>query len=353
MNFYLSMMLCLVSSFLISWFLVAYFQRLFLNRGVVDVPNKRSSHTSPVPRSGGLGLILGAMAGLMLTSFIYRIPFPRLELLGAALLIGAVGLIDDIKKGLSPYVRLVLQIGVASIFVYLIGPILYLTLPRIVTINLSWMAGPITILWLVSVVNIYNFMDGIDGLAGIQAFVTALFLAIATLSAGESLLAIAIAGATVGFLLYNWHPAKIFLGDVGSTFLGFVFAGIPLSIARSNEYKVGLIWFVSMSLWFFLSDGVFTIIRRALKKENIWQAHRSHIYQRMVKAGVSHSTVALSIGFASALISSIALFSIRIKSPWAIVAVMLIALVSFFVYWRLAVTLENKYKEKISIVKTS
>lgn len=342
MNSYLALAICLVSSFLTSWLLVAFFQRLFLKRGVLDIPNERSSHTSPIPRSGGLGLIIGAMAGLLLSSIICGSSLPDLKLLGPALSIGIIGLIDDLKKGLSPYIRLVLQISVASMFVYLVGPIPFLSLPRVIDVKLSWTAAPLTILWLVSVINIYNFMDGIDGLAGAQSFVTALVLTIATFSTGESLLAIAIAGASVGFLLYNWHPAKIFLGDVGSTFLGFTFAAIPLSIVRSDEYKAELIWFVSMSLWFFLADGIFTIIRRSVKKEKIWQAHRSHIYQRMVKAGVSHSTVTLGIGSASAVISLIALFSIWMKSPWLVMFALFMVLGSFFVYWRVAVRLENK-----------
>ncbi|MFT3780866.1 MAG: hypothetical protein QM790_02550 [Nibricoccus sp.] len=156
------------------------------------------------------------------------------------------------------------------------------------------------VFWSIGLTNVYNFMDGIDGIAGVQGVVGGGAWCVAGVYLGQysvGALGALVAGSCAGFLAYNWSPAKIFMGDVGSAFLGFVFSVFPL-IAAGGMSKDGttkslrILVFAVMVVWPFIADGVFTFCRRLLKGEQVWKAHRSHLYQRMVQAGMSHSKTA-------------------------------------------------------------
>ena len=284
-----------LTAFLLTLWTVPWVRRWAL-RTMVDVPNERSSHEVPTPRGGGLPIMLIAgVVSLVATSLGSLRGGPTLGLVLFA--VGGVGLMDD-ARGLGPGVRFAAQFAAAGALVLFASAYDDITLPFVGTVALpDWVGILSTIVWVVGLTNAYNFMDGIDGLAGVQGVVAAAGWGIVAYVDGAFsvvLLAAALAGSTVGFLRYNWHPAQIFMGDVASTSLGLVFAALPLvypastdsaSAARLPLLAVGLVGP-------FVIDATFTFFRRAMRRENVLRPHRSHVYQRLVITGLSHASVA-------------------------------------------------------------
>jgi len=302
---------------------------LLQRKGVVDVPNARSSHTLPTPRGGGLGILLGLAVGL-LTAWLLGMRVPSPELFLGALLIASVGFMDDRSGGMSVGIRLAIQFVAAGLVVLHTGGLSHLPLPEPLDGSLGWLAVPVALLWIVGVTNFYNFLDGIDGFAGFQGGVVGLGIAFLDQTGLFMGIGLAIAGACAGFLLHNWHPAKIFMGDVGSGTLGFVLAALPFQL--DFGYRGQAVFVVAMCLWFFLSDGAFTICRRLWQREKVWEAHRAHLYQRLVRTGLRHDRVVLTVMGAAALLATSAVLAARTGEPglqWSILA---LAGAAFVVY---------------------
>ncbi len=262
-------------------------------RRIVDIPNRRSSHQRPTPRGGGLGLLAGLLAALGLAEMLgYAVLDPALLVaLGA---VAVVGWLDDLG-GVPWPVRLLVHATAALLVLWRWGPLGELPLPAPADLPLGaaagWAAG---LLWMVAVVNITNFLDGIDGFAAGQGLLAGCGLAAAGFGLGAAWLlavGIALAGACLGFLPHNWQPARIFLGDVGSSSLGFLLAAAPWAATGELpvETRGELVFLTAMLLWLFLADGTFTLVRRARRGERLWRAHREHLYQRLVRAGWSHA----------------------------------------------------------------
>jgi Fuc2NAc and GlcNAc transferase len=297
--------------------------------GLVDIPNERSSHVMPTPRGGGIGIVAGIVAALIVGSLV-GLKLPSLALMIGALVVAAIGFIDDRLGGLSVLVRLSAQVAAAGLIVWHAGAIDRIPLPAPLNLNLGSLAIPASILWIVALLNLYNFLDGIDGFAGLQGVVAGLGI---TIWGGSEVgaLGLAIAGACTGFLPHNWHPAKVFMGDVGSGTLGFVLAALPFEFEQTTRGDA--LFVVAVCLWFFLSDGVFTIVRRLALGQKIWKAHRSHLYQRLVQAGLRHDRVVLTVIGAGALLSVLAVTSLRLAQSGARWAVLASATASFLVYY--------------------
>jgi len=255
-------------------------------RSVLDRPNARSSHLAPIPRGGGIavtGSILLAWIALRQTGLVGSIASGAL--LGAAIL-AVVSWIDDLR-GLSPGVRLLAQavavlIGILALpearngLDVWLGPAVYYA-----AVGLIW------IWW----INLFNFMDGIDGLAASEAAaIGAGLLLFASIGEGAdpgaALLAAALIGGATGFLLWNWSPARIFLGDVGSIPLGYLSGFLLLDLAARGRWKIALI----LPLYF-IADATITLLRRVLRAERVWEPHRQHLYQRAVRNGLGHAAV--------------------------------------------------------------
>ncbi len=207
---------------------------------------------------------MAALAALFLTPAFWSSAAATV-LLGAVAL-GALGLADD-RFGLSAAVRIAAQLGIALVLVARVGPPERLPLPTPFDLALGSLGAPLAVAWIVTVVNFFNFLDGIDGLAALQATITAMGIALASWEAGAVLLAAAVAGAAAGFLPFNWSPASIFLGDVGSYFLGGVLAALPLTAAPEARSSAMLL--VALSLWLFLADAGLTLARRAARGERV------------------------------------------------------------------------------------
>jgi UDP-N-acetylmuramyl pentapeptide phosphotransferase/UDP-N-acetylglucosamine-1-phosphate transferase len=271
----------------------AHFYLRWAPQRALDVPNERSSHSRPTPRGGGVVIVGGFLLGLGIWLATGGSLSPRATgWLVGALLVASVSLVDDLRP-LPATPRLV---------THAVGAVV-LTLAGVQERELPFfLALPLAFLWVAVVTNIYNFMDGVDGLATAQAIIAGFALAIAGSVVRNPLVATGgglLAAASAGFLLYNVPPARLFMGDVGSTFLGFSFAGLCLL----GNIGVGggrlPVEFGAIILAPFLFDGLVTLARRVLRGERWYTAHRSHYYQRLVQLGVSHAQVtALYAGLA-------------------------------------------------------
>jgi UDP-N-acetylmuramyl pentapeptide phosphotransferase/UDP-N-acetylglucosamine-1-phosphate transferase len=260
-----------------------------------------------------------------------------------------ISLIDDVFS-LSTTVRFVFQFGVAGLILWAFAE----TRPETVTHTGGWAFGWTGWFWagllgigIVGIVNIYNFMDGIDGIAGVQAVIGGLAWTLVGQLHGMMLVSgigLLVAAGTAGFLVLNWPPAKIFMGDAGSTVLGFTFAALPLLAATEGRGRQSpLLWLAAgvIVIWPFLADGSFTIFRRLTRRENILTAHRSHLYQRLVIAGRNHRCVTLVYGGLAALGAALAAAVTINPKVWLPVGLLAVS-VSFLFLLRAVAVFERR-----------
>lgn len=271
----LTLLLCVV---LASLLLTALFRKLAVGRGLLDRPNKRSSHTYPTPLGGGLGIVVSFVGGFMI--FTIRAGWEIDYLVSAsvgALFIAAMGLWDDWRPVPALWRLLGQVMAVFWVFIWLGGaPDLYLGGSIMFTGVSAALAGGIAFVWLI---NLYNFMDGIDGLAGVETIsVTVIVGGLLWLDGHTDLASVCwlLAAATGGFLVWNWPPARIFMGDTGSGFLGFMIGFlIVVSIGRHTKWLA--VWMILLAV--FEIDATVTLLRRIIGKKRWYEAHRSHAYQ--------------------------------------------------------------------------
>lgn len=277
-----------------SYLSVAALRRWAERRKILDIPNERSSHTGPVARGGGLAIVVITLAGLIAFSF-FKQDLSWKSLLTyviGAVLIAAISWLDDLHS-LPRRIRFAAHSLGATVAILGFGYYPSVTFPFLGQLQLHWLSLPITFLWIVGLTNAYNFMDGIDGIAGGQAVVAGLGWAVLGWLNDLTLittLGVLVAASSLGFLGHNWPPARIFMGDVGSAFLGYTFAILPV-ITAQDDPRLALAGV--LLVWPFVFDTSFTFFRRWHNGENVFAAHRSHLYQRLVIAGCSHRFVTL------------------------------------------------------------
>jgi UDP-N-acetylmuramyl pentapeptide phosphotransferase/UDP-N-acetylglucosamine-1-phosphate transferase len=273
-------------------FAIIFGLRCWASHHLLDIPNERSSHKMPTPRGGGLGIVLMTLLpfGVWLLASREFSPEVALLFIVTSGLIAAVGWIDD-HRSLSARGRLALHFLAAGLLVAVSGAITRLDIPLLGAATLGTGIGfLISLFWIAGFTNAYNFMDGIDGLAGVQAVIAGLAWCLLLLLEGQGTLALlagTVAAASLGFLLMNAPPALIFMGDVGSTFLGFTLAAVPVLAYHQTENPRLFITGVLLVAPF-VFDSALTLLRRILKQENIFTSHRSHLYQRLVRRNYSH-----------------------------------------------------------------
>jgi len=265
---------------------------------IIDRPNQRSSHVRPLPRSGGVSIVLTFLLGMVFiitqgdTTLINERYMWGFVI--SAMLIAGISLIDDIYnksaqfKLLTHFVAVGIVLGTGIV-------VDHLALPGVGYIELGVWGYVISFLWILGMTNAVNFMDGIDGLVAGCAAIASLFFMAISFYQGSSFVYVTgytLLAGTLGFLFLNFHPAKIFLGDVGSAFIGFTFATLAIIAAR---YDASHTSFLVMPLLMFniVYDTIFTLIRRGLKGENLLEAHRGHLYQLLVRSGFNHREVSL------------------------------------------------------------
>lgn len=280
-------------------------RRVALRRALLDEVNERSLHTVPTPRLGGVAVVVVTLAAAILawTSTSDEVHV----LVGISAAVALVGLRDDLKP-MSAGLRILIQIAASIAFLRLVGTPSLLVARGVPLALPPALVTPMLVVWLVGVLNIYNFMDGMDGLAGAQTVsgAAALVALLGPLSA-LGMFPLALGAAALGFLAHNAPPARIFLGDAGSTFIGMTFGALAI-LGMHHQVPITE---SALALAPFLLDGTFTIFRRALRKEKIWKAHRTHLYQRAVQTGLAHREVLLvyvawlAVAAASAVLSSL------------------------------------------------
>ena len=297
-------------SLLGSYVGVALFRILSAKRGMLDIPNDRSLHETPTPRGGGLVIVL---VSLFLYYFISAYVTHQISwgyLIGA-LIVAGISLVDDLYS-ISSFVRFGIHTAAAFLVIGDLGYLNSLYIPGAgITLQIGAIGIALSFFWIVWMINAYNFMDGIDGIAGLQAVLAGTgWLIFAYIFGYDSIYLFAgvLLFASLGFLIHNWHPAKVFMGDVGSAFLGFTFAVLPMLAIGEKPENDAVFPVVAVSLlWFFIFDTVLTFFLRLLKGERVWTAHRGHLYQRLVLSGKSHGLVAALYGLLAAILAAAAI----------------------------------------------
>jgi Fuc2NAc and GlcNAc transferase len=270
-------------------------RKLALAHGILDVPNARSSHQNPTPRGGGVAIVLASIFGWLALAIAGRVP-PNLTLalLGGGIAVATVGYLDDRRK-LSVWVRLVVHFVAAIWALAWLGGLPDVRVGNQV-VSLGVSGDVLATLGIVWALNLFNFMDGIDGIAASEAvFVAcagALVGAVSALAQGTSAAALVFAAACAGFLGWNWPPARIFMGDVGSGFIGYSIAVLAISAAR--DHSTGLVTWLLLGGVFFIDASV-TLVRRLTRHERVHEAHRSHAYQHLARRWGSHRAVTLGV----------------------------------------------------------
>lgn len=240
-----------------------------LPRFALDTPNERSLHRAPVPRTGGIAVLLGAASAFAIGGGAHWLP----ALL--ALMLAVVSFVDDLS-GVPSGLRLASHLCAAAIGVAVLSGTDPLPMFVVLVLAVAW------------ITNLYNFMDGADGLAGgmtVVGFGTYAFAAYGAGAPALALVCVSLSAAAVAFLMHNWHPARIFLGDVGSVPLGFLAAILGLAGWHEGAWPL---WFPLLVFSPFIVDATFTLARRLARGERVWRAHRDHYYQRMVRMGFGH-----------------------------------------------------------------
>jgi len=268
--------------------------------GLIDVPNERSSHAQPTPRGGGLAIVIASIATLSALAAGGIIPLRIfLAIVPGGIAVATIGFIDD-RKGLSVRIRLFVHFMAAGWAVLCIGPSNLFAFER-GSPMLEGMVYALATVGIVWFLNMYNFMDGIDGIAGAQAVFMCLGVALlgifSVAIAYTAATAVVIGAAALGFLVWNWAPAKIFMGDVGSGYLGFVFAVMGLA---TGIHEPTAPWTLLILAGVFAVDATFTVIRRFLRRERLTQPHRTHGFQLLARKH-GHRKVALMMALVNVL----------------------------------------------------
>jgi Fuc2NAc and GlcNAc transferase len=284
----------IAATFAVSLLATALIRRFALSRGVLDMPNERSSHERPTPRGGGLSCVVATTLGLVALKLLGE--FSTDALLGVTVggaAIALIGWLDD-RQGVSARVRLLVHFSAALWVLAWLGGLPPLQFGDSV-VALRWLGYPIGAVGIVWMVNLFNFMDGIDGIAASEAVYVAVAAALIAAFAGEGggsqAPTLVFAAGAGGFLAWNWPPAKIFMGDVGSGYMGYMIAALAIISARHSPVAL-LVWVILGGVFFI--DATVTLVRRVRAGHSASAPHRSHAYQRLSRRWGSHLRVTVS-----------------------------------------------------------
>jgi Fuc2NAc and GlcNAc transferase len=283
------------ATFIVAWIATGLARRFALRHAILDIPNARSSHVAPTPRGGGLAIVAAFSAALVTLVFAAGFPINiAFALIGGGGGVAIAGYLDD-RKALPASVRICVHAVAATLAIIVVGGVTQPTLQHM-GLHGVWagsLLGLVAVTWFT---NLFNFMDGIDGIAGSEAVFVAAAGALFNWRFGgdDGLTAsmLALAAATLGFLIWNWPPARIFMGDVGSGFLGFALAVLALAASRHSAVPLES-WVILGGV--FLVDSTFTLIRRAARGERWFEAHRAHAYQILAGRWRAHLPVTVLV----------------------------------------------------------
>lgn len=291
-------------------------ERYALQRQILDQPSARGLHARATPRGGGAAILLVVSATLLaLHGFGLAGWFAQPAVIVVGIAFGLLGWLDDHSSvPIAP--RLLAQIAFAAVFVIVAGAVLVAPLVAITGMPV-WLVQLVVVVAIAGFVNLFNFMDGADGYAGgvtVAAMTSGAVIAMLTGDHDLLLMTLAVAGATAGFLVRNWQPAHIFMGDVGSYFLGF-----QCCLLAAYDVLAGRgVWVWAILLAPFITDGVLTLARRMWRRERFWRAHRTHAYQVLILSGLSHACVSAAIVVLTLFVLAPAALFARVQPSLAI-----------------------------------
>ncbi len=334
MNETVKILLSFVCAFLLAFLLTPFVKKLAKKIGAIDIPkDKRRMHTDSVPLIGGLAIFLGFLVS---TVFFAEIDIKIIAILSGALIMVVLGVFDD-KYALGAKFKLMIQIIAAAIPVIAGVRIERIILPFLKSggIEFGWLAYPITILWIVALTNAVNLIDGLDGLAAGVSAIASFSMFLIALMQGNYVIAVmsaALVGACCGFLPYNFSPASIFMGDTGSTFLGFVMASLSvLGLFKIHAIISFAVPFIAFGIPIF--DTSFAIFRRIKEHRPIMSPDRGHLHHRLVDMGFSHKQAVLIIYAICIVLGAVAVLSFKSKLLAIVIAVLGVIGAFVFRYW--------------------
>jgi len=309
-----------------SWGATGAVLRRLVAWRIYDEPNHRSSHAKPKPRGGGLGVVPVALAAWAVAALAGGMAAPGVwPVVAGALLLAVISWADDLKSRPAS-LRFGVQVAAVTLGLWSLEPAA-LVFQGLLPLPADRLVAALAWLWFV---NLFNFMDGIDGITAVETVTIggglALVAALHGLPAQEVFYGAALAAAALGFLYWNWAPSRIFLGDVGSVPLGYLLGWLLIVTAAGGLWAVALI----LPLYY-LADASLTLGKRLLRREKLWQAHREHFYQRAVQRGFGHAAVASRILLCNAVLVGLALLAVLaqpVLSPWIPVALALLAVIA-------------------------
>lgn len=341
-------MVAFVAAFGLSLLLTPLMRRLAIQTGAVAHPNSRSVHRRPVPYLGGVAIFAACTGALLISGFRNGSSWRGLLFGGSFILL--VGLIDDIMV-LRPWPKLLGQIVSGAIVVLSGVRTSFITHPLSGEVYLlpGWLAVTFTVFWVVSFENLINLSDGLDGLAAGVVGIASVVMALSALKAGTPgvvPLALAVAGSALGFLPYNFHPARIFMGDTGAMYLGLALACISAEGLVKSAAAMALLA-PMLALLVPISDAAFAIVRRRLAGQPVGEADHDHIHHRLLEMGLSHRQVVLLIYAVSCLLGGLGLVSSLVPVQMGAPATIIGVTVLYVVCWRFGIfNLRGMYDQR-------
>ena len=326
----------LMAGFFLALALTGWVRAILIRRAVFDIPNNRSSHTIPMPRGGGWALLAIMVPVLLGTAVVMDHDARHAGLIIAVFLLAGVSWLDD-RRHVSVAMRLSIHILAACLGTFSFGPHAMM-LNGIVPF---WLDRTLMILAWAWFINMYNFMDGIDGITGAETICITTGLCIVCVAAGIDdpflqFASLVVTGVCLGFLAHNWHPARIFLGDVGSVPLGYLCGFFLLSLAVNGHLAPAVI----LPLYYLADTGI-TLIRRLNRGEKIWKAHREHFYQKAALGAGRHDTIVVMVITANAALILAATLSVFQPLPAFAFGVVIVSIL-------LALMYKESFKHKVA-----
>ncbi len=341
--------IALVSAFVAAYLLVPVAIKIAYRVGAIDQPEKRKVHVQAMPRMGGLAIFI---AFLLCMVFIVKVSGPFQGIIYGTVIIFIVGLLDDIFQ-LSAWIKLIGQIIAAAVAIHFGVVVHFVTNPFDGMLSLGFLSLPITFLWIVGISNAINLIDGLDGLAAGVSSIAASTMGIVALLQGQTMVAIVafvLVAAILGFLPYNFHPARTFMGDSGSNFLGFTLACLAVTGMAKGAAIISLLMPIVI-LGIPIFDTCFAIIRRINKKAPIFEPDKDHLHHRLMKIGFSHRSTVLLIYGISAFFGVVAVVLTLLNSPKATLLLALLLLLVIIGADKIGLLTGGKVKVHVRQVK--
>jgi UDP-N-acetylmuramyl pentapeptide phosphotransferase/UDP-N-acetylglucosamine-1-phosphate transferase len=310
--------------FFISVISVSLYRWFAVKRTILDLPNERSSHVIPTPRGGGLAIAIIWFSAIIFYYIRNQIDSSLFFALLCGLPVSVIGFADDIFK-ISPKIRLIIHVVSGSLALVFLGGINMIDL-GFTRISVPFLFSILAVIGIVWFTNLFNFLDGIDGYISVEV----IFICLASFLLFGMVPPVLLATIIAGFLVWNWQPAKIFMGDGGSTLLGFT-VGVFAIYYQKIEASSVISWLMLSSVFWF--DATFTLFRRWRNHENLSKAHKNHAYQRIVRSGFSHRKTVLFSLFINLII--LALVWIALKFQYLLLPVFCLNIVFLYILTRI------------------